>query len=32
VAPRMIRTHDLIFKAVFGQPEHARGVLRAIVP
>jgi len=24
--------HDLIFKAVFGQPEHARGTLRAIVP
>jgi predicted transposase/invertase (TIGR01784 family) len=24
--------HDLMFKAVFGQPEHARGVLRAIVP
>lgn len=24
--------HDLIFKAVFGQPEHARGALRAIVP
>ncbi len=24
--------HDLIFKAVFGQPEHARGVLRAILP
>jgi predicted transposase/invertase (TIGR01784 family) len=24
--------HDLIFKAVFGQPEHARGTLCAIVP
>lgn len=24
--------HDLVFKAVFGQPEHARGALRAIVP
>jgi predicted transposase/invertase (TIGR01784 family) len=24
--------HDLIFKAVFSQPEHARGVLRAIMP
>jgi predicted transposase/invertase (TIGR01784 family) len=24
--------HDLIFKAVFGQPEHARGALRAILP
>ena len=24
--------HDLVFKAVFGQPEHARGMLRAIVP
>ena len=24
--------HDLMFKAAFGQPEHARGVLRAIVP
>lgn len=24
--------HDLIFKAVFGQPEHAPGALRAILP
>jgi predicted transposase YdaD len=24
--------HDALFKAVFGQPEHARGTLRAIVP
>ena len=24
--------HDLLFKGVFGQPEHARGMLRAIVP
>jgi predicted transposase/invertase (TIGR01784 family) len=24
--------HDLIVKAVFGQPEHARGMLRAIAP
>lgn len=24
--------HDALFKAVFGQPEHARGALRAIVP
>ncbi|HEX7836538.1 MAG TPA: Rpn family recombination-promoting nuclease/putative transposase [Kofleriaceae bacterium] len=24
--------HDLIFKAVFGQPEHARGALCAILP
>ena len=24
--------HDLIFKAVFGQPEHARGTLRTILP
>jgi predicted transposase/invertase (TIGR01784 family) len=24
--------HDSMFKAVFGQPEHARGALRAIVP
>jgi predicted transposase/invertase (TIGR01784 family) len=24
--------HDGIFKAVFGQPEHARGMLRAILP
>ena len=24
--------HDLVFKAVFGQPEHARGMLRSIVP
>jgi predicted transposase/invertase (TIGR01784 family) len=24
--------HDLMFKAVFGQPEHARGALRAILP
>ena len=24
--------HDLMFKAAFGQPEHARGALRAIVP
>lgn len=33
VASGMIpNPHDLVFKAVFGQPEHARGVLRAIVP
>ena len=24
--------HDAVFKAVFGQPEHARGTLRAVVP
>jgi len=24
--------HDALFKAVFGEPEHARGALRAIVP
>ena len=24
--------HDALFKAVLGQPEHARGTLRAIVP
>jgi predicted transposase/invertase (TIGR01784 family) len=24
--------HDGLFKAVFGQPEHARGALRAVVP
>jgi predicted transposase/invertase (TIGR01784 family) len=24
--------HDLMFKAAFGQAEHARGALRAIVP
>ena len=24
--------HDLIFRAVFGKPEHARGTLRAILP
>ncbi len=24
--------HDAPFKAVFGQPEHARGTLRSIVP
>ncbi|HEX3474092.1 MAG TPA: Rpn family recombination-promoting nuclease/putative transposase [Kofleriaceae bacterium] len=24
--------HDALFKSVFGQPEHARGALRAIVP
>jgi Putative transposase, YhgA-like len=24
--------HDAMFKAVLGQPEHARGMLRAIVP
>jgi predicted transposase/invertase (TIGR01784 family) len=24
--------HDALFKAVFAQPEHARGMLRAIVP
>jgi predicted transposase/invertase (TIGR01784 family) len=24
--------HDALFKAVFGQPEHARGALRAVVP
>jgi hypothetical protein len=25
-------SHDALFKAVFGQPEHARGALRSIVP
>jgi predicted transposase/invertase (TIGR01784 family) len=24
--------HDALFKAVFGQPEHARGALRAVTP
>ena len=24
--------HDALFKAMLGQPEHARGTLRAIVP
>jgi Putative transposase, YhgA-like len=24
--------HDLLFKGVFGQPEHARGMLRTILP
>jgi predicted transposase/invertase (TIGR01784 family) len=24
--------HDALFKAVFGQPEHARGALRAVLP
>jgi len=24
--------HDALFKAVFGQPEHARGALRSVVP
>jgi predicted transposase/invertase (TIGR01784 family) len=24
--------HDLLFKAVLGRPEHARGALRAVVP
>jgi predicted transposase/invertase (TIGR01784 family) len=24
--------HDALFKAVLGQPEHARGMLRAVVP
>jgi predicted transposase/invertase (TIGR01784 family) len=24
--------HDALFKAVLGDPEHARGVLRAVVP
>jgi predicted transposase/invertase (TIGR01784 family) len=24
--------HDTLFKAVFGQPEHARGALRSVVP
>jgi predicted transposase/invertase (TIGR01784 family) len=24
--------HDALFRAVFGQPEHARGVLRAVMP
>ena len=29
----MIQTpHDALFKRVLGQPEHARGVLRAIIP
>jgi len=33
VSLRMIANpHDAMFKAVFGQPEHARGTLRAIVP
>src|SRR5439155_15610745 len=33
VASRMITNpHDAIFKAVFGQPEHARGALRTIAP
>jgi predicted transposase/invertase (TIGR01784 family) len=24
--------HDALFKSVFGEPEHARGVLRSVVP
>jgi predicted transposase YdaD len=24
--------HDALFKAVFGQPEHAAGALRAVLP
>jgi predicted transposase/invertase (TIGR01784 family) len=28
----MSSPHDALFKAVFGQPEHARGALRAAVP
>jgi predicted transposase/invertase (TIGR01784 family) len=33
LTPLMIPTpHDALFKAVLGQPEHARGMLRAVVP
>jgi len=33
LTPPMIPTpHDALFKAVLGQPEHARGMLRAVVP
>ncbi|HEX2688290.1 MAG TPA: Rpn family recombination-promoting nuclease/putative transposase [Kofleriaceae bacterium] len=28
----LLTPHDALFKAVFGQPEHARGTLRAVVP
>jgi predicted transposase YdaD len=28
----MSNPHDALFKAVFGDPEHARGALRAVVP
>jgi hypothetical protein len=30
--PMIPNPHDLLFKAVFGQAEHARGTLRAIAP
>jgi predicted transposase/invertase (TIGR01784 family) len=33
LAPLMISNpHDALFKVVLGQPEHARGMLRAVVP
>jgi predicted transposase YdaD len=25
-------SHDALFKAVFGQPEHARGALQSVLP
>ena len=28
----MSNPHDALFKAVLGDPEHARGALRAVVP
>jgi Putative transposase, YhgA-like len=30
--PMISNPHDALFKGVLGQPEHARGMLRAIVP
>src|SRR6185503_15895511 len=30
--PMVHNPHDALFKAVFGQPEHARGALQAVVP
>ncbi|HSK03807.1 MAG TPA: Rpn family recombination-promoting nuclease/putative transposase, partial [Kofleriaceae bacterium] len=33
LATRMIpNPHDALFKAVLSKPEHARGVLRAVLP
>ncbi len=33
LVPRMIpNPHDALVKTVFGKPEHARGMLRKVVP
>jgi hypothetical protein len=31
-SPMSSSPHDALFKAVFSDPEHARGALRAVVP